>query len=471
MRITKNILLTHLLLLGMLGATVCTAQTGRFRANLNCMSFHLPDDTSYLELQYLIYGDGLHYKEVADGKFQGIVRADLTIKATDGSAFIMDRTFHFLTAAYPDNHADSKNNNYNLSRIPLPAGKYELYLCLRDENDSTGNPICHHTVIDMSFDRNRVCASSLQLVGAYSEGKANSIFSKNGISLIPYFSQFYPSQVDTITFMWEVYNTDKVFRKGSAGQIESSITTEHGQEAVQGLYCASPVDPTAKHIHFLSIPIDSLPSGNYYLHNKLYAPDGTLLLHDSLFFQRSNPSLSLPPAPEQSSLPIDTLKQFIDYLVPIAKNEEIDFIRKAKDEQDYEVLADFFRNFWVNRNPVDPWDAWYQYYGNVKRVNNNYTTLRFKGYKTDRGFYYLKYGAPSDIEYHPIEDGLNPYEIWIYYQLDNQTDVYFIFGDLDLNTKNYTMICSNKRDEVFDPRWKFRLKPKDARPIDIEMTE
>ena len=97
MRITKNILLTHLLLLGMLGATVCTAQTGRFRANLNCMSFHLPDDTSYLELQYLIYGDGLHYKKVADGKFQGIVRADLTIKATDGSAFIMDRTFHFLT--------------------------------------------------------------------------------------------------------------------------------------------------------------------------------------------------------------------------------------------------------------------------------------------------------------------------------------------------------------------------------------
>ena len=474
MRITRNLLFTHLLLLGLSGVAVCTAQTGPFRANLNCLTFQLPDDTSYLELQYLIYGNGLHYKEVAAGKFQGTVQADLTLKATDGSIPLINRTFHFVTATYPDQLADNKRNNYNLSRIPLPAKKYELYLCLRDANDSNGQPICHHTIVDLTFDRNRLSASSLQLIGAYAEGSDNSIFTKNGISLIPYFSQYYPAQTDTLTFMWEIYNTDKVFPKNKSGWIVSSIKPEQGVDNAdygKRFSHTEGVISTPRHIHFLSFPIDSLPSGNYYLCNTLYAPDGTALLQDSFFFQRSNPALRSAPVPEQESLPIDTLKQFIDYLVPIARNEEIDFIRNAKKEQDYQLLSDFFRHFWERRNPEDPWDAWYRYYADVKRVNHNYTTLRFKGYKTDRGYYYLKYGAPSDIEYHPIENGLNPYEIWIYYQLEDQTDVYFIFGDLDLNTKNFTMICSNKKNEIFDPRWKFRLKPKDARPTDIEMTE
>ena len=226
MRISRNFLFTNLLLLGLSGAAVCTAQTGHFRANLNCLTFHLPDDTSYLELQYLIYGDGLNYKEVADGKFQGTVRADLTLKAIDGSIPLINKTFHFITAEYPDNLTSNKRNNYNLSRIPLPSKKYELYLCLRDANDSSIRPICHQTTIDLTFDRNRVSASSLQLIGAYSEGRGNSIYSKNGISLIPYFSQYFPAQTDTITFMWEIYNTDKVFPKDKAGWIVSKIVPE-----------------------------------------------------------------------------------------------------------------------------------------------------------------------------------------------------------------------------------------------------
>jgi GWxTD domain-containing protein len=275
--------------------------------------------------------------------------------------------------------------------------------------------------------------------------------------------------------MWEVYNTDKVFPKLRSGWITTEITPDGETEAVSApekISYTTAVTPTARHIHFLSIPIDSLPSGNYLLRNKLYAPDGNIALEDSLFFQRSNPRIHITAIPDSdTSIPLDTLKMFIDYLHPIAKGSEVDFIRNAKRDSNYRQLADFFRHFWEKRSPDDPWDGWYRYYCDVKRVNNKYTTLKFKGYKTDRGYYYLKYGAPDDIEYYPIENGLNPYEIWRYYQLDDQTDVYFIFGDLDLNTKNYTMICSNKKDEIYDPRWKFRLKPKDLRPTDIEMTE
>ena len=473
----KKLILRILPMMLLTAGSSCALQA-QLRANLNCLTFHIPDDTSYVELQYLIFGEGLHYAPIINSEtgqtlgYKGCVKAQITFEPTDRKGAIINRELQYVTATYPDASDSNKNNNYNVSRIPLPAGEYTMYLCLSDAFDSIAKPLCYSTTVDLRFDRQKVSASGLQLISAYTQSEKQNVFSKNGLNLIPCFSHFYPSQMDSLTYMWEIYNTDKVFRKGSAGQLESSITAEHGQEAVQGLFCASTVAPAAKHIHFLTFPIDSLPSGNYYLRNKLYAPDGTLILNDSLFFQRSNPALG--PAltlSDKNSLPIDTLKQFIDYLYPIAKGDEIDFIRLAKKETDYNVLANFFRYFWEKRNPADPWDAWYRYYGDVKRVNNNYTTLKFKGYKTDRGYYYLKYGAPSDIDYHPIENGLNPYEIWTYYQLDDQTDVYFIFGDLDLNTKNYTMICSNKKDEIYDPRWKFRLKPKDVRPTDIEMTE
>lgn len=459
-----------LLFCGMLNAR-------NFRVDMNYLIFHLPDDTSYVELQYLIYGDGLNYKEISSGKFQGSVRAEITFQNLENeSAALIRRQMLFTTGFYADASENGKNNNFNLSRIPLPSGRFRMSVSLRDANAPDAEPLAFTTDIDLRFDRNRVCASSIQRVGAWSIGGNHSVFTKNAVNLIPYFSNYYPSQVDTLTYMWEVYNTDRGFPRNDVGWIESYITEENQDVPVsKQLRQAVNFGPTSKYVHFQSFPIDSLLSGNYWLVNKVYSPEGDLLVQDRQFFQRSNPGLDLHyrlvNASTMDSLSIDTLKQYLDYCFPIAKGEEVDFIRKAKKETDYGVLANFFRYFWEKRNPEDPWDAWFRYYGDVKRVNNSFTSLRFKGYKTDRGYYYLKYGAPSDIEYHPIDDGLNPYEIWIYYQLDDQTDVYFIFGDLDLNTKNYTMICSNKKDEIYDPRWKFRLKPKDVRPLNIEANE
>ncbi len=469
----KHLMKRMLFLLLCCSASLSMTAAG-LRADLNCFVFHLPDDTSYIELQYLIYGNGLRYAPTEKGGYQGRVRADITFESLKGKTFVLNRRFFYLTALYPDSLAENgKQNNYNLSRIPLPAGVYKMQLSLRDDNDSMAEPIRYTAEIDLRFERDKVTASSLQIIGAYATAGNHNVFTKNGLHLIPYFSSYFPSQVDTLTYMWEIYNTDKAFARDDAGWIESSITPAGSDMAYllhKPLKTIFTFSPTPRYIHFQSFPIDSLPSGNYYLRNKVFSPKGELLLNDSFFFQRNNPIHTMV-AMTEDILDIDTLKQFIDYLFPIAKGDEVDFIRYAKKSTNYQELAEFFRSFWLRRNPEDPWDGWFRYYGDVKRVNHKYTTLRFKGYKTDRGYYYLKYGPPSEIEYHLNENGLNPYEIWSYYQLDNQTDVYFIFGDLDLNTKNYTMICSNKKDEIYDPRWKFRLKPKDARPTDIEMTE
>lgn len=446
---------------------ICASLTaGKFGASVNYLVFHLPDDTSYLELQYLILGNGLMYTAQEDGGFQGRVQVDVSLQSkTDNSR--IDRCFHLLTATYPDASQEGKENNFNLSRIPAPADMYTLYVCMRDENDTNSQPFCFSSDVDLRFDRQKVSMSSIQCIEAYDQAQKESIFNKNGLTIVPYFSDYYPSEVNKLNFMQEIYNTDKVTRKQEKCKLTAYIS--HSGENIHILQMKKTrmFEGCQKYVYLCSFPIDSLPSGNYYLHTRVVDPDGNELACDSIFFQRSNPGVGVYSTnPLKDSISIDTLRLYVDYLTPIAKKNEIDFIRSAK-KQDYQSLANFFYDFWNRRNADDPWDEWFRYYGNVKRVNHNYSTLRFKGYRTDRGFYYLKYGAPSDIEYYPLEDGLNPYEIWRYYQLEDQTDVYFIFGDLDLTTKDYTMICSNKKDEIYDPRWKFRLKPKDVRPASI----
>lgn len=104
-------------------------------------------------------------------------------------------------------------------------------------------------------------------------------------------------------------------------------------------------------------------------------------------------------------------------------------------------------------------------------VNNSFSTLKIKGYKSDRGYVFLKYGPPNEIEKFPFTQQYYPYEIWHYYSTNNQYNVDFIFYSRDLVTNFYQLIHSTAKDELYDPRWKLKLKAKDSLPISIEETE
>ena len=173
---------------------------------------------------------------------------------------------------------------------------------------------------------------------------------------------------------------------------------------------------------------------------------------------------------EHTQIALDTLYLYLDYIYVIANDDEKRFIREAK-KHTYEELDGFFATFWMKRYPSNPLQAWYEYYRNVMIANNSYSSLTFKGYQTDRGYVFLKYGAPSEIEKFPFTKEYYPYEIWYYYNTNNQNNIYFIFYSRDLVTNLYQLIHSTAKDELYDPRWKLILKAKDARPISIEETE
>ncbi|MEZ5195370.1 MAG: GWxTD domain-containing protein [Bacteroidales bacterium] len=82
--------------------------------------------------------------------------------------------------------------------------------------------------------------------------------------------------------------------------------------------------------------------------------------------------------------------------------------------------------------------AWETYLEKVNLVNLAYSTQIQKGYDTDRGRTYLKYGEPNAISESYNEPATYPYEIWHYYDLGNgQRNKKFVFYTRDMEYQRF----------------------------------
>ena len=97
------------------------------------------------------------------------------------------------------------------------------------------------------------------------------------------------------------------------------------------------------------------------------------------------------------------------------------------------------------------------YLAAVHRVNMSFKTSSHPGYRTDRGYVFLKYGQPDKIMESPSEPGAYPYEIWHYYAVANQRNKRFVFMSKDTAANDYQLIHSDVVGEVNNPRWQLEI--------------
>ena len=77
-----------------------------------------------------------------------------------------------------------------------------------------------------------------------------------------------------------------------------------------------------------------------------------------------------------------------------------------------------------------------EYLSRVSYANTNFRVLGRDGFKTDRGRVMILYGQPDDVDRHPNETEMRPYEVWSYNNI--QGGVIFVFvlrnaaGDYEL---------------------------------------
>ena len=460
----------HFTLLLFIGLISTNIFAGNLKAYFTFCTFDSPEKGSYIETYLSIVGNSASYKKTAQNTFQSEIEITLIFK--QGEEIKKFKKYNLLSPESIDSLA-SKENFIDQQRISLDEGEYEFQISIKDLNTNEP-PFTSVQNLKINYPKDKVNISDIELIESLKKTTDKSILSKSGYDLIPYTSDFYPEDFEKIAFYAEIYNTNKILGAEEGFLISYYIETFENKKPINSY--KNFVREKTKDVNVLlkSFSIGNLPSGNYNLVIEARDKKNDILATKRMFFQRSNPKATPLLIHNDylssfvASMDKDDLTEYIKCIEPISSNIEIDFAQNQLNGDDEELMRQYFYNFWITRNETEPEAEWNKYKGKVATVQQLFSNQIKKGYSTDRGRVYLKYGPPNTRSQHSSEEGTYPHEIWHYYKIEEFNNKKFIFHDPNLGMNEYGILHSNMPGYFNNPQWKTQLYGKAGRPTDMD---
>lgn len=432
-------------------------------------TFNSPDGP-YIETYLSTIGSTVVFVKNENQKYQAEIEITMIFK--NGDQIVNVNKYNLKSPEITDT-AGKKPNFIDLQRVSLPNGIYNFEMRIKDLN-AAKEANMFADIIQLDYNSSTLQFSGIQLIESISMADdGESVLAKNGYILLPYISNFYPQNFGKISFYTEIYNADKIINDDFMLRYYiESFETYKELEAYSRFKKLS----SASIIPFIGeINIENLASGNYNLVVEIKNRDNQILQKTKFFFQRSNSSTFDASAMNEliknyditSSFPgsmtnRDSLVEYVACLRPIADNDEKRFIDYQLKSADINALQNYFLQFWLSRNNVEPGELWRQYKEQVDFVDRNYRTPINRGYETDRGRVYLQYGVPNDIYVSKHEPNSYPYEIWHYYQVAKENNKKFIFYNPNIAGKEYELLHSDLTGEIKTPNWERLLSKRNT---------
>ncbi|MBN1338951.1 MAG: GWxTD domain-containing protein [Bacteroidales bacterium] len=435
-------------------------QAKTLKAYLSYSTFYSPTEGPYIETYLSIAGSTVHYIADQNNQFIGQVQVILIFRSGDEIV-----NFDKYTLQSPPAE-DTINNNFNFldqQRYKLPNGKYTFEIQISDMN-SGNKPYIHTEMFEMDYSSANVAISGIQYIESAVPVQSAGPLTKNGYDIVTYVSDFFPENSNKLTFYAEIYNTDKALGPDEKFLLSYFIQNMDLNKPVNEYVRYKKESAAPVSVVFSEFDITGLKSGNYFLIIETRNKENILLSSCKRFFQRSNPRMQIKPEDlEKMDIAgtfagritgIDTLHQFVAFLEPISSEHEKYFAATLMKSNDKEVMQRYFYKFWYDRDEDKPELAWLHYLNEVNKVNLAYSTQISKGFESDRGRVYLKYGPPNAISESYNEPATYPYEIWHYYTLkDGQRNKKFVFYTKDIVTNDFVQIHSDVSGELSNYRW------------------
>jgi GWxTD domain-containing protein len=462
-RLTENISFNSFArLILVVGSLLCFSLNtlAGLNAYLTYSTFSSPKTGPYIETYLTVVGQTIHYKKNTKGKFQGTVEVTLLFKQNDSIKAIQK---YNLNSQEVDDSLKGRTNFTDQQRFALSNGAYDFEIQIADKN-ATAAPYKWNEKISIDYPADKAVVSDIEFLESYTKSTTQSVLTKSGYDLLPYVSNFYPDNFNKLSFYCEIYNI-----KQQLGENERFVINYYIQSAETyarmndfGSFSTQTVAPV--NVLLTSFMINSLPSGNYYLVIDVRDKSNKALAVKKKLFQRKNTKVRLSM---EDLTAVNTLNSFVasitnkDSLIddikslrPTATDAEKNFIdENANKVTSFELLQQFFLNFWKTRNETKPESEWKKYYADVKKVNKEFGCINMKGYDTDRGRVYLQYGVPYNMITNQSDNGSYPYEMWQYAKLKTQTNRVFIFYNPDFVSCNYKLLHSDARGELSNLQW------------------
>lgn len=415
--------------------------------------------TPYLETYITFDCSSLTYIKGSDGQYESSINVTTIFKQGESI-----KNFDKYVVTSPK-IADTANINgffMDIQRYSLPNGEYKMEITIEDSNNKSQKPLVVEETILIDFPEN-ICFSSIIGLEDYKPATGVSPTTKNGYDLIPMVMPYYPETVNRLIFYAEIYNAMKALGENEKYLLNTYIMTFESNTKISNFFFTKRMNVKDTEVIINTIDISNLPSGNYYLVLEARDRNNEIIGYNQYFFQRSNPNYQI----DNNALAainlenvftgnidnLDTIREYIRTLEAISSQIEREYASNLVKTDDLQTMQQYFYSFWASRNPLSPQVEWENYYSQVKRVNSSFTAQRMKGYQTDRGIVFLKYGAPDRIVQNHNEPGAYPYEIWHYYTLDKQRNKKFVFMTKDITTNDFQLIHSDAIGEINNFRW------------------
>ena len=436
-------------------------KTKRLKPYLSTTTYCVPGMTPFVENAIAFESRSAVYKEFEPGKFKATVQIVTTFKKGEETTF---------SKVALDSPVETDTSNLSgafigQQRFPLENGEYQMEISITDMNSGDALPT-ESVTVSLNYPSDVPSISDILLFDSYAKAAKPTECTKSGYDFLPRVYPFYGANDSKLNFYAELYNSDRLYDEGKF-LVEYYIETVESSNRLQNFSFVKRFDVSKANILLNTVDISDLPSGNYYLVVEMRDRSNTLICSNSCFFQRSNPGKSynmddlscvnIANTFVHNITDIDTLRKYIRYLEPICSDIERTYSKSLVKTEDAKTMQQFLFNFWSARSPMNPKQGFDDYLAAVKRVNMSFGTTSYPGYRTDRGYVFLKYGTPDRIMEEPNEPGAYPYEIWHYQEIAHQHNKRFVFMSKDRSTNDYQILHSDVVGELNNPRWQMEI--------------
>ncbi len=456
------------------------------RAFLTYTTYYSPTEGAYMETYMSVNGKSVKYKKSENGKYKATLELLFTFERND--SIISFQKIELNSPEISDTTKELTTDFVSVERFVIPSGTFNFNISIQDIN-AKEPPIESTEQITINYPKSKISLSGIQLVSNIEKSEKQGTMTKHGYDIFPYYSNFYPDYINQITCYFETYNTKTLLGENKTYIVRYYLEDANTHQKMGAFVKQKRMKTSEVDINFGNFNIVKLPSGNYNLVTEVLDTNEHVLAFNSVFLQRSNPKLIIDNSFSKLDISntfveritnFDTLRLYLDYLYPILDDQEriarssifmdqkqnYDSILISLDykKQKIFVMQQFFFDFWNKRNSLKPEKEWNKYLEKVNTINQKYGSLNQKGYLSDRGRVFLKYGAPNSISAETMGADSYPYEIWHYYQIKGQGNRKFIFYNVDRVSNSYELLHSDVFGEINEPEWEKILRNRRESP-------
>lgn len=433
------------------------------------------DDNVSVTIEHLLSFDGYTTNaiKVTDG-YQASIRVALLLTDVSGNVTYTN-TYNVLSPVQKKMRLSGEF--IDIQRFTVPSGNYTLSLTINDNNDTAKAITNTQPITAPAAYNDSLQFSSIELVENFVASTENKPSVKNGFDIIPYVSNYYGNSATQLNFYVELYNAAKYLGYDQAYLVKYYLENADSHQQLNNYSNYTRQKASNKLGFFGALSLVNLPTGNYILTTDVVDKTNTVRAHNQLFIQRyaTVAISSYNPADSANNwfaqiTNMDTLNDLVRCTKPVATAGQKGFIDNVGKDTLIQLKQQFLYNFWLEKNPNDPRNAYDKYMKEVAHVNGLYKANIRKGYQTDRGRVYLQYGKPSQLTKFDHEPNSYPYEIWQYNTTDKRNNRRFVFYNPDLVTNDYTLLHSDAYGEVRNDRWQLILTNRNAKTIGVDQT-